>query len=72
MPERRAADIGQTTLPIAPDTDRRAEKRPRVYASEIMALTTREERIAALQAVPEEWRDWVKFYVQSWFARKKR
>ncbi|MEW5668288.1 hypothetical protein AB1288_18405 [Pseudomonas putida] len=34
--------------------------RPRQYAAQILQFKTREERNAALQEVPEEWRDLVR------------
>lgn len=45
------------------------ELRPRDYASRIMALKTREARIAALNEVPEEWRELVRTYVEIAYAR---
>ena len=47
------------------------EKRPRQYASEIIALPTKEERRAALQRVPEQWRAWVEFYIRDWWVRRR-
>lgn len=39
-----------------------SDKRPRQYVSEILALPL-DRRAAALEAVPETWRAWVKHYV---------
>jgi hypothetical protein len=47
------------------------EKRPRHYISEIMALKTREERKAALDRVPEEYREWVRTSVVNFFELRK-
>ena len=45
---------------------------PRHYAADILKLTTREERRAYLETeVPEEIREWVRFYVLDWWWRKK-
>lgn len=38
-------------------------KRPRQYASEIMAINTLQERRAMLNEVPVEYRDMVKHYI---------
>lgn len=46
------------------------EKRPRQYASEIIALP-KEERRAALDKVPDDLRPWVEFYVRDWWAKKR-
>lgn len=40
------------------------EKRPRQYAFEIAALRTKQERIEALNAVPEKYRALVKRHVE--------
>ena len=40
-------------------------KRPRQYAAEIMRLPTREQRIERLSQVPENIREWVRYYVES-------
>ncbi len=45
-------------------------KWPRHYATEIIALPTKELRIAALNQVPEQWRDWVRDYVKDYFAKR--
>ncbi|WP_394243942.1 hypothetical protein [Halopseudomonas laoshanensis] len=37
---------------------------PRHYAAQIAALPTKAERQAALEQVPEEWRDLVKTHVR--------
>ena len=47
------------------------DKWPRQYAHEILQLKTREERKAALMNVPENIRDWVKFYVEDCFEKRK-
>lgn len=47
------------------------EKRPRHYAAEIIALPTAEERRAALEKVPELWRDTTRIHVINYFAMKK-
>ena len=46
-------------------------KWPRHYAWEILGLRTREERREALSKVPEQFRDWVEYYVRDAFERKK-
>jgi hypothetical protein len=43
------------------------EKRPRHYAQEIVKLKSREERKAALEKVPEEYRAMVKVHVETYF-----
>lgn len=43
------------------------EKRPRHYAAEIAALTTREEQRKALEKVPKEFLPIVKTHVQNTF-----
>lgn len=45
--------------------------RPREYAANILKLTTREERKAALDKVPEELKQWVELYVRNEFERRK-
>lgn len=47
------------------------EKRPRQYAQEIIAMKDREQRREALEQVPEQFRDWVKFYVVDHFNKRK-
>lgn len=46
-------------------------KRPRQYADEILMLNSREERLAALENVPEELRSWVRELTDDAY-RKKR
>ena len=46
-------------------------KSPRDYASDIMKLKTREERVKALHDVPDEYRALVKTHVVNFFERKK-
>lgn len=46
------------------------EKRPRAYAAEIIKLRTKEERRAALEDVPDKFRDWVKDLVTTEFERR--
>jgi hypothetical protein len=46
------------------------EKRPRHWANEIVKLKSREERKAALEKVPEEYRAMVKIHVENHFLRK--
>jgi hypothetical protein len=43
------------------------EKRPRHYISEILALKTRAERVAALDKVPEIYKEWVRTSVINYF-----
>jgi hypothetical protein len=50
----------------------RKEKRPRQYAQEIIVMTTKEQRRAALEQVPEQFRDWVKFYVIDHFNKRRK
>lgn len=45
---------------MSPDV---AGTRPRHYARQIVAMTTAEERRAAIENVPAEWRDLVKTHV---------
>jgi len=45
-------------------------KRPRHYAEDIIALPTREARLQALNAVPEQWRYWVKELVEDYFRKR--
>ena len=47
-------------------------KQPRHYADEILKLRTKEERRAALEQVPEEMRQTVKFYVHDHFAKRHK
>lgn len=47
-------------------------KQPRHYAEEIILLKTREERITALENVPESIRHVVKFYVLDHYAKRNR
>ena len=46
-------------------------KSPRQWAAEIVELPTREGRVAALAAVPAEWRGIVRTHVEMWFARRR-
>ena len=48
------------------------EKPPRTYADEILELKTKEERREALEKVPEDIRQLVKFYVFNHFATSKK
>lgn len=45
-------------------------KPPRAYAAEIVEIKTKEGRRAALDAVPEQLREWVRGYVETAFARR--
>jgi hypothetical protein len=45
--------------------------RPRHYARDICKMATREERAAALERVPENYRDMVKLHVTITFAINK-
>lgn len=47
-------------------------KPARHYADEILTLRTKEERRAALDQVPEEMRQTVKFYVHDHFAKRHK
>ncbi len=47
------------------------EDRPRHYAERIMTLKTKEERKAALEQVPEEYRKLVETHVRNAFMRRK-
>lgn len=47
------------------------EKRPRHFAEEILQLKTREERLAALEQVPEGMRGMVKTHVEITFEKLK-
>lgn len=47
------------------------ELRPRNYAARIAKLETLEERRAALEQVPEQWRDIVKTHLKIAFERKR-
>lgn len=47
------------------------EKRPRQYATEIIELGGREARRAALDRVPEKYREWVAGYVRDHFALQR-
>lgn len=46
------------------------EDRPRHHAERIMQLKTKDERRAALMLVPEDVRHFVKFYVESEYAKR--
>lgn len=46
------------------------QKRPREYAFEIARLTHIDDRRAALEQVPEEWRDLVKTHLKIIWDRK--
>jgi hypothetical protein len=46
----------------------RSNDRPRHYAERIMQLPEA-EREAAYAEVPEQWREWVRFYVRDWCER---
>ena len=46
-------------------------KRPRHYAEEILQLKTREERLAALENVPEDMRGAVRLHVEVTFEKLK-
>ena len=47
-------------------------KRPRQWAAEILGLPTRKARREYLEHdVPAEFRDWVRFYVEDSFERRK-
>lgn len=48
------------------------EKFPRHYADEILAMKTREERRAALDKVPEHWKELVQLNVELGFQHRKR
>lgn len=45
-------------------------QRPRQYAAEILALTTKAERRAALSQVPDHLREWVAEYVRQAWSRR--
>ena len=45
------------------------EKRPRQYAWEIYHMRKREDRLAALERVPEHLREWVQYQVIRWRER---
>lgn len=45
-------------------------KRPRQYAAEILALTTKAGRLAALAQVPDHLREWVAEYVRHAWSRR--
>ena len=45
-------------------------KRPRQYVAEIIALP-KEDRRAALDDVPEEWRALVEYMIRDWWEKKK-
>jgi hypothetical protein len=47
-----------------------SEERPRHIAGRIDALHSRAEKVAALNAVDDKWREWVRFYLNDW--REKR
>ena len=46
-------------------------KRPRHYAFEIVALPTKAARYAALERVPDIYRDWVKELVEDIFMKQR-
>lgn len=46
------------------------EKRPRMFAAEILALKTREERQLALEKVPEHLRELVRRHVINEFSKR--
>ena len=48
------------------------EKPPRTYADEILELKTKEERREALEKVPEDMRQLVKFYIYDHYAKRQR
>lgn len=48
-----------------------APKSLRQWAAEIAELPTREDRVTALEAVPQEWRGIVRTHVEMMFARKR-
>mgnify|MGYP003122870593 FL=1 len=48
------------------------KKAPRHYAAEIVELKTREERIAALEQVPDNMRGLVKLHVEIEFKKRKQ
>ena len=50
--------------------DKVVSDRPRIHAEAILLLPTREARKLALEAVPEEIRHIVRFYVAGAFARR--
>lgn len=56
------------TAPIFPNY---LGKRPRHYAAEIVALPTKEARLAAFAEVPEHYRDWVMELVQDTFHKRR-
>ncbi|WP_404360452.1 hypothetical protein [Methylotuvimicrobium sp. KM1] len=47
-------------------------KRPRQYANEIVMMNSREERLVALEKVPEELRSWVRELAEDAYKKKKR
>lgn len=49
-----------------------ADKRPRQYAGDILALATPRERSKALALVPEHYREWVRRLIQAEFDRRRR
>ena len=53
------------------NTHQHNAKRPRHYAEEILQLKTREERLAALQNVPEDMRGAVRLHVEATFEKLK-
>lgn len=50
----------------------RKEKRPRMYAQEIIGLPDRQQRKEALEKVPEKFREWVRGYVERYFYLKRK
>ncbi|MGZ8236367.1 MAG: hypothetical protein ACXWTY_00655 [Methylobacter sp.] len=55
------------TAPIFPNY---LGKRPRHYAADIIALPTRDARLAAFPEVPEPYRDWVMELVRDYFLKR--
>ena len=55
------------SIPSAPTSPRT----PRGYAAAILAEPSREQRAQMLEAVPAEWREFVREHVQAGFARIK-
>ncbi len=46
------------------------DKRPRHYASEIIEAE-RPRRLGMLEKVPDQYREWVRFYVEDYFLKKR-
>ena len=55
-------------MPLDPPACEPRPKRPRQYAAEILDLATPAQRRQALDEVPDEWRDWVREYVETAFS----